>query len=72
MLLGDCRYAKAAARWHARFIIEVPLTLAESLLALSALGALPNQHAEPAVAALERLFISVDRRDLAEALLRWC
>jgi hypothetical protein len=71
VLRGDDRYARAAARWHARFVMEVPITVAESQLALCALGALPDQHAAPAVAALERLFASVGRRDLGEALLRW-
>jgi hypothetical protein len=51
--------------------MEEPVTLSESHLALCALGALPDQHAAPAVAALERLFASIGRRDLAEALLRW-
>jgi hypothetical protein len=71
VLRGDRRYSKAAARWHARFVMEAPVTLSESQLALCALGALPDQHAAPAVAALERLFASIGRRDLAEALLRW-
>jgi hypothetical protein len=71
ILRGDVRYPKAAARWHARFVMEATISLTESQLALRALGALPNEHTTPAVAALERLFASVGRKDLAEALLRW-
>jgi hypothetical protein len=71
VLRGDRRYPKAAARWHARLVMEAPMTLAESQLALCALSALPDQHAAPAIAALERLFASIGRRDLRETLLRW-
>jgi hypothetical protein len=71
VLRPDRLYPKAAARWHARLVADVPLTLAESQLVLAALAALPTESGPTAIATLERTFAAHKRNDLAEALLRW-
>ena len=67
------RYAKAAARWHARFVAEARgVTLAEAQLVLGALEALRDPAA--ATSAAEALAHVCERRgltDVAEVLDGW-
>jgi hypothetical protein len=62
VLRADARYPRAAVRWHARFASDVPLTLSESQLVLSALARLADREPAAAVSALERTFAAHDRR----------
>jgi hypothetical protein len=50
------RYERAAARWHARFVLEAPgIGLTESLVALSAVQALRDPQNELAARTLLQL-----------------
>ncbi len=65
------RYGRAAAKWHARFVIERgPVELTETALLVALLAALP---AQPTAAArgLEALFEQRGERKLADAVRRW-
>jgi flavin reductase (DIM6/NTAB) family NADH-FMN oxidoreductase RutF len=69
---GDAgKYERAAFRWHARFVAEVPnLELRESQAVLALLAALPvNRLAAAALAELLSRRRSCER--IAEALVRW-
>jgi hypothetical protein len=49
------RFPRAAARWHARFVLEAPrMSFGDSLFALAAVGALPDPTAAKALAELAR------------------
>ncbi len=53
---GPQRFARAAVRWHARFVEETRgITLEDSQLALAALAALPGPGGEAATVALAQL-----------------
>lgn len=65
------RYARAAARWHARYCLEVPgVDLRESQLVLSALASLVGCHHAAAAGALERIFAGRGLGELTSALQR--
>src|SRR5438093_3834237 len=50
------RFARAAVRWHARFVEDAKgITLEDSQLALAALAALPGRGGEAAATALAQL-----------------
>jgi hypothetical protein len=69
---GDqVKYERAAGRWHARFLQEVPnVELRESQAVLALLSALPaNRLAAAALAELLSRRRSCER--IAEALVRW-
>jgi hypothetical protein len=65
------KYDRAAARWHIRFLQEVPnVGLRENQAVLALLAAIPaNQHAAAALAKLLSRRRSCER--IAEALVRW-
>jgi hypothetical protein len=74
LLLADKepeRYERAAARWHVRFLQEVPnVDLRENMAVLALLCALPvNRRAAAALAELLSRRRSCER--MAEALVRW-
>jgi hypothetical protein len=74
LLLADKepeKYERAAARWHIRFLEEVPnVDLPENQAVLALLAAIPaNRLAAAALAALLSRRRSCER--LAEALVRW-
>jgi hypothetical protein len=74
LLLADGelrKYDRAAGRWHARFLQEVPnLELRESQAVLALLAAIPvNRLAAAALAELLSRRRSCER--IAEALVRW-
>jgi hypothetical protein len=74
LLLADSepdRYERAAARWHSRFLQEVPnVDLRESLAVLALLAAIPvNRLSGRALADL--LSRRRSRERIAEALVRW-
>ena len=65
------KFDRAAAKWHVRFLQEVPnLEVRESLAVLALLGAIPvNRLAAAALAELLSRRRSCER--IAEALVRW-
>jgi hypothetical protein len=74
LLLADeqlDKYERAAGRWHARFLQEVPnVDLRESQAVLALLAAIPaNRLAAAALAELLSRRRSCER--MAEALVRW-
>jgi hypothetical protein len=74
LLLADKepeKYGRAAARWHVRFLDEVPnVDLRENLAVLALLAAIPsNRVAATALADLLSRRQSCER--IAEALIRW-
>jgi hypothetical protein len=74
LLLADRepeKFDRAAARWHLRFVQEVPhVDLRESLAVLALLAAIPaNRLAASALAELLSRRRSCER--IAEALVRW-
>ena len=74
LVAGDPdRYARAAARWHARYCTELPgVTLAESALVLASLTALPRGAGSHAAADARSSL--ADRRGLGRVvrvLARW-
>jgi hypothetical protein len=51
------RFSRAAARWHARFVLDTPrVGLGDSQLALAAVAALPDGKAAAALAELARRY----------------
>src|SRR5262245_42808634 len=68
---APAKYARAAFRWHSRFVAEGPnLDLRESQAVLALLGAVPvNRLAAGALAELLSRRRSCER--IAEALVRW-
>jgi hypothetical protein len=59
LLIGEVdpgRWPQAAARWHARFVLEAKgIDLEESALALAAVTALRGRHSEFAAETLQRI-----------------
>ena len=67
LLRGDTRYERAAARWHAQYILEKRLPLAESRQLLSLLELLATEDMPAAATALS-LFLR--RRGMRFAVAR--
>jgi len=67
------RWPRAAARWHARFVLEAKgIGLDESALVLAAVAALPGKHRELAVQTLRHLAHSHGLASLDKVLERPC
>lgn len=65
------RFPRAAARWHARFILEAGgVGLTEAQFVLAALSTLPTPAAPAALHGLEALFRQRQRQDLIAAVER--
>ncbi len=76
LLIADAepkRWPRAAARWHARFVLEAKgIGFDESALALAAVGALPGEHRELAAQTLRHLVHSHGLASVADVLERAC
>jgi hypothetical protein len=73
LMAGDDapRFSRAAARWHARDVLETgTVDLAESRLVLAALGALTTRHHAAATRTLEQVFGTRGLGELVSALQR--
>jgi hypothetical protein len=67
----DALFARAAPRWHARFVLDArPISLAEAQLALAAVAALPTPGLTAAERVLEDLARRYGIRDLERFLSR--
>jgi hypothetical protein len=63
------RWPRAAARWHARFVLEAKgIGLNDSSLALAALAALPTEHRDIAAQTLGQLARSLGLTSVADRL----
>lgn len=65
------RWPRAAARWHARFVLEAKgIGLHESALAFSAVAALPGKHRQLGAQTLRQLARSHGLSSIDEAIAR--
>ena len=68
LLLDDRRYGKAAAKWHARCVLERRLSLPESHMLLGVLQALAGESRDAAATALAGIASGYGMKDAAGKL----
>jgi hypothetical protein len=66
------RFGGAAARWHARYLLEARgVEVEESQLLLASLAALPGEHGSTAAEVIASLVEKRGHRDVAAVARRW-
>lgn len=73
VLRGDpSRYARAVARWHAKYVTEaVGLQVADSAVVLAVLLAIAGPRPQPAARALTEFLGSTGYSQASHVLMRW-